>query len=176
MVLSRKIDGSLAKVPSMITGLMAPTMLRRCAYEPGQCTSDMSRLPPAVTVGNERGDIDAKLDETNRHPWCVVNTPFWASADVEAFKRSNCMGGPNCINRHCIGDPKGCELPPSCPVEPTSRDIAAWDDPKGSAVDEWARRGAINAGFAVFLYLKDVAENRGGLAKPTYDHCEALQP
>jgi hypothetical protein len=54
-------------------------------------------------------------------------------------------------------------------------DQDAWDDRTGSAVEEWARRGAINAGFAVFLYLSEIAK-AGGISKPTYDHCEAVQP
>src|SRR5262249_30741242 len=44
-VLSQKVDGSWAKVSNPMTGLTPPTMLRRCAYEPGQCTSDMSHTP-----------------------------------------------------------------------------------------------------------------------------------
>jgi hypothetical protein len=39
--------------------------------------------------------------------------------------------------------------------------------------DEWAIRGAANAGIAVLVYLQEV--RRGRLApRPTYDHCEEL--
>jgi hypothetical protein len=60
-----------------------------------------------------------------------------------------------------------------CPVSYPTQDPAVWDDVQGSAADEWALKGAMNAGFAVFLYLDSVARN-GGVAQPTYDHCEQL--
>ena len=37
----------------------------------------------------------------------------------------------------------------------------------------WANRGAINAGLAVFLYLDQVVVN-GLQPKPSYDQCELL--
>jgi hypothetical protein len=44
----------------------------------------------------------------------------------------------------------------------------------GYDADAWATRGAINAGFAVFLYLDGVA--KGSIHQiPSYDQCGQLQ-
>jgi sulfur relay (sulfurtransferase) complex TusBCD TusD component (DsrE family) len=45
----------------------------------------------------------------------------------------------------------------------------------GQAAIEWARRGAINAGLSVFLYLDSVMKGAVTI-QPSYDHCEELGP
>jgi hypothetical protein len=174
-IVSNALDdkGFPPKEASLVTGLTPPALLKRCAYEAGQCGPDKSRVPHA-TVGDERGRVSDTLDATNLHPWCVLGTTFDPTkADVAGFFKNVCMGGPNCVGGKCNGDPSGCQPPPMCPVQPALTDLDAWDDAVGSAADEWATRGAINAGFAVFLYLDSVAKN-GGVASPTFDHCEQL--
>src|SRR5262249_19108353 len=128
-----------------------------------------------VAVGDEKGVVSPILTADNLHPWCVLETKFLDQdkIDTESFFRDHCVGGADCLDGRCNG--ADCAPPPRCPVGATKADQAAWDDEVGTAADEWALKGAMNAGFAVFLYLDSVVRN-GGIAKPTYDRCEQLAP
>ncbi len=44
--------------------------------------------------------------------------------------------------------------------------------PSPDQLDQWALRGAINAGFSVFLYLESLAKNGG--PDPDYTECDKL--
>jgi hypothetical protein len=96
---------------------------------------------------------------------------------------------PWCIRRSYELDDKaiGPVPPPNYPRCPDSIDVASKSPSHEScqgasnthcwtAVDEnaWAIRGAINAGFAVFLYL-DALEKGNIHPVPDYDKCEQLQ-
>jgi hypothetical protein len=39
---------------------------------------------------------------------------------------------------------------------------------------QWATRGAINAGFAVFIFMEEVTSGR--LSPVRYDECQLLKP
>jgi hypothetical protein len=41
------------------------------------------------------------------------------------------------------------------------------------AIKTWTTRGAINAGYAVYLYLSELARS-GGKPQPPFDRCEQL--
>jgi hypothetical protein len=67
---------------------------------------------------------------------------------------------------------------PLCPDElfPTGMAVKnpLQDRVFGAVLDQWATRGAINAGFSVFLYLDRALKGEVKRA-PDYDHCELLQ-
>ena len=67
---------------------------------------------------------------------------------------------------------------PFCPESLLTDAFLMHQDPAlGAAnhdLEDWATRGAINAGFAVFLY-RDQLETAGANPKPSYDRCDLLQ-
>jgi hypothetical protein len=115
-------------------------------------------------VGNDRGGTDATgIAPDNLQPWC------YRASSSEPSQQPQC---PPSIDDGQGGIAEGVGLdftaekdqPPTCTNH-------CWGP---ADADRWATRGAINAGFAVFLYLD-------GLAKqtiprlPDYAHCEELQ-
>jgi hypothetical protein len=165
-----------------VTQLAAKPVIKRCAYAPDRCGLGSS-APKGQAVGDEEGRLSPNLSDENLHPWCVLRTlptdlrsetgkP--STFDIDVWFRDTCVGGADCVNGSCNGS--DCTRPPECPVGAEVTERAAWDDANASVANEWALKGAINAGFAVFLYLDDLAKHHGAVAKPTYDHCEQRQP
>jgi mono/diheme cytochrome c family protein len=114
-----------------------------------------SQYPPGVPVGNERGDVDATLLSTNEWPWCVDDTG--ATAAQEAWLAAQSV--PICPASVKMAS-HGCSLTP-----PTGACFG------NDAANQWAVRGAINAGMAVFLYVQSI---EGSAPPPDYDQCEQL--
>ncbi|HXI58459.1 MAG TPA: hypothetical protein VNO55_20470, partial [Polyangia bacterium] len=60
------------------------------------------------------------------------------------------------------------------PTQPSARLVSTYNQDDGTFSfpdgDKWATRGAINAGLAVFLYLKDL-ESSTTPPQPAYNHC-----
>ena len=103
---------------------------------------------------------------------------FIRPADYQAYLRAN--PGARVGNEHgdvtltaltgdnlwpwCVdqGDPQY----PACPkLDPTAQ-------PSAQELNAWAVRGAINAGLAVFLYLRDLEQMKA--PDPNYDQCDLL--
>jgi mono/diheme cytochrome c family protein len=124
-------------------------------------------------VMNHRGGIDQRIEKDNLMPTCV------AAADLAPQGNDPAPAPPM--------TPDGRPIP-TCPaslLEETTVDgllvrknaLGYVDNGSGSksfvGADEWAARGAANAGTAVLLYLSQV---RDGVItpKPAFDHCEQL--
>jgi mono/diheme cytochrome c family protein len=117
---------------------------------------DPSAFKSADRVGNHRGQLVTGLGADNLGPWCIQKLLENGAPKpvVEKFRHDNAIGGEDL---------------PYCPdgVEAHSWRFDA--DKK----QRWATRGAINAGYAVFVYVDRVMK---GLEKPIYyDQCELLQ-
>jgi hypothetical protein len=104
------------------------------------------------------------------------------------------LAASNCLLGSSSGTPPACNLFPWC-IPPDNQDAPTfaaaglplcsvvagsstcgdkcWSDDR---IDQWAIRGAINAGLAVYLYVdalvKDLAQ--GKPPKPSYDQCDKL--
>jgi mono/diheme cytochrome c family protein len=123
------------------------------AMPPGKMV-DASSYPPATPIGNESGAVDPSLSPGNEWPWCVDTTG--ATSAQQAWVAAN--GLPVC---------------PAAIVAPAHACAAG----PGTAcfgnveANTWAVRGAINAGFSVFLYVQSI---EGTAPPPDYDHCELL--
>lgn len=138
------------------------------AVQPMQNSEDQTQIiagalaaaadfPAGAPVGNQSGGVDPTLEPTNEWPWCVDSTQ--ATSTQAQFLAAN--GIPTC--------------PPS--VVATSQACA-----RGTAgttcfgldqANQWAVRGAINAGMGVFQYVESI-ENTG--PAPDYDQCNLLAP
>jgi mono/diheme cytochrome c family protein len=165
-------------------------VIRRDVFNSSKCNG-------TCLVGDERAGV-AALDTANLHPWCVAYA--WDTQNpsvLDPWLASKCVSGADCNAKgDCVGP--DCVHPPKCPVDGSqlgpSGDaytksqakvphwtIDGWDlhgDDQGNAVLgdaalAWARRGAMNAGLAVFLYLDRVAKGEI-VPKTTFDHCEQL--
>jgi len=115
-------------------------------------------------VGDDHGNIQPSLMPDNLFPWCIVKpTDAALAALAEAYVAANPLAG---------------ETMPFCPTDLlTDTLLMHQDQALGGAnhdLEDWATRGAINAGFAVFLY-RDQIETSGANPKPNYDRCDLLQ-
>jgi hypothetical protein len=122
-----------------------------------QETYDPSAFKSTDRVGNHRGQIVSGLTSDNLGPWCiqkVLGGDGQPLSVIEKYRQDNAIGG---------------EPLPYCP---DGAQAVSWrfDEEKKT---RWATRGAINAGYAVFVYVDRVMK---GLEKPVYyDQCEQLQ-
>jgi hypothetical protein len=112
--------------------------------------------PPGVPVGDGFGGVDPGLDPSNVWPWCVDGA---GATDAQmAWLTSSSL--PIC--------------PPAVLTEstycattlPTPTTCFGNDD-----ANQWAVRGAINAGMSVYLYVQSI-ENTG--PAPDYNQCQLL--
>ena len=111
-------------------------------------------------VGNELGQIDATLTgygadvaSPNLFPWCIE------SADSAGAKKADALAF---IAQNKL---------PVCPDCGTDK---CWTSDRQ---DEWATRGAINAGLAVYTYVDSLVTNlsQGKPPTPSYDQCDKLR-
>jgi len=124
--------------------------------------SFFSKLYPSnVAVGDQTGAIRPSLDSNNTAPWCVA-TP----TDADALTWFNQQVAAKAF--------------PACPAEAiveSNRFQGGGRDANGKRVlgdiDDWATRGAINAGQAVFVYLDEMISQGKGHAL-RYDECDQL--
>src|SRR6185369_14853146 len=99
-----------------------------------------SSYPASTTVGN-LGGLEASLSAGNVAPWCIqAPTDPVKLADAQAFVQARAVAGVAL---------------PFCPD-------AVFNSPPldVTTVDNWAKRGAINAGFAVYSYLSELANKQ----------------
>jgi mono/diheme cytochrome c family protein len=117
--------------------------------------------PSGAAVGNIRGAVEASLAPSNSFPWCVV-APTDAAKLVALHKLKGSDGSP---------------LPECPPALLETKNQLVDTDPAVavSDVDRFATRGAINAGFAVFVYLdRMISQGKGRILG--YNECEQLKP
>jgi mono/diheme cytochrome c family protein len=134
-------------------------------------------------LGNDRGDVEAEpgFSATNLRPWCyrrggtggTPRTPQCPSTIDDGRSAPRPVGGDNLGVGMVMPDDAGALLLPSCRGnDGASTDYHCWGPVEA---DQWATRGAINAGMAVYLYLQELA-NGSVTPLPPYDKCEALTP
>jgi len=104
------------------------------------------------------------LQPDNTMPWCILKP---ASSDLLSIAQQYVVD--NAVN----GTPL-----PLCPDSMTSgnyqmKQTAQTAGSTNNDLQNWATRGAINAGIAVFEYLDQVVA-QGLQPQPPYDHCELL--
>jgi hypothetical protein len=119
-----------------------------------------SMVPPSVyphgaAVGNERGAVEPSLVPTNEWPSCVDDTG--AKSDQEAYLSSNNLPiSPSQVKAASA----------ACVLSTTG--VGCFENDQAN---QWAVRGAINAGFSVFVYVRSI-ENTG---PPDFDQCSLLK-
>lgn len=114
--------------------------------------------PPDSLIGDERGRVAPGLTPSNQFPWCVMKPT--ATED-------------QLIAGDWVGKVRNNKPLPYCPqawIFNDSNKLTLED------IDTWTTRGAINAGFAVYAYLDELAQKvkAGGTAQPAFDRCEQL--
>jgi mono/diheme cytochrome c family protein len=124
--------------------------------------------PLDAPVLNQRGELKMGLTADNVFPVCVQKPS--GAADLAAAEAL--------LSAHPVGPGK--VKMPYCPdqvITASSSQLVATEDQDNrytfTDADAWATRGAVNAGVAVFLYLKKL-EADPTAAKTPYNHCELL--
>jgi mono/diheme cytochrome c family protein len=125
-----------------------------------------SGYPADTPVGDHHGKVAPLLGPDNVLPWCIV-TPSDAgqAAIAQKYAVDNAIDGtplPLCPDSLLSGNHQMLQDPPSL-------------DNGHDDLGNWATRGAINAGMAVFLYLDQIVV-KGLKPVPAYDRCEAANP
>jgi mono/diheme cytochrome c family protein len=131
--------------------------------------SALSLIDPGVYGSQPAGDqngLVGTLGIKNAFPWCI--------ATDEAIDTSTAAAAAAYVAANNL---------PACPIAvkvcPTTSPDGGGTPPCWSAdrMDQWAIRGAINAGLAVFTYVEGLVSGlaKGTPPKPTYDACEQLQ-
>jgi mono/diheme cytochrome c family protein len=114
-------------------------------------------------VGDQSGPGGA-LTSTNFFPWCVSLDQVSAKnqAAAQAFVLANQLPVcPMSIGAQCST------------TAPDGQTAPCWS---ADRMDQWAARGAINAGLAVYTYIDGLVTgfSQGKSPKPTYDQCGQL--
>jgi mono/diheme cytochrome c family protein len=119
------------------------------------------KYPANALVGNDHGEVETGIRATNLSPWCV-RRPAEATqqALADAYVKANSLP-------YCPASLVPPLVPPADSTPPGDTHLTK------AAQNDWATRGAINAGLAVFVYLDGLV--RGTVPpKPSYDRCEQL--
>jgi hypothetical protein len=115
--------------------------------------------PADTLIGDQLGRNQDSLKPDNEFPWCLMKP-----TDPE----EQLIAGDYVAKVR-----KGRPLP-WCPAtwQFTDSNKLTLED-----IDNWTTRGAINAGFAVYTYLEQLARDskQGGKAQPAFDRCEQLK-
>jgi mono/diheme cytochrome c family protein len=114
-----------------------------------------SLYPAATPVGDERGGVDPSLATTNEWPWCVDDTAA-TGAQTAWIAANNLPVCPDSI----LTQSHGCATGQST--------TNCFDN---DAANQWAVRGAINAGLSVFTYVRSI-ENSS--PPPDFNQCSQL--
>jgi hypothetical protein len=114
-----------------------------------------SAYPPNTPVGNHSAGVDPSLVATNEWPWCVNDAG--ASAAQESSYANN--GLPIC-------PPAVKAAAGACSTHQPGATCFGTEE-----ANHWAVRGAVNAGFAVFLYVESIESSQ---PKPDYNQCDQL--
>ena len=121
--------------------------------------------PANTPVGDHLGRVRSSVETDNWLPWCVVKpTESTAAAAAESYVASHPLDG---------GTMPFC--PPSLLVAQFRMQQDSLEANDLRDLENWATRGAINAGFAVFQYLQQTVSH-GLSPKPSNDRCEQLAP
>jgi hypothetical protein len=116
-----------------------------------------SAYPAGAPVGDQRGRIENGITAANTAPWCILrpSDPAVLQA-VQSYWEEHASAGAE---------------PPYCPdafIEVETNWVTEQE------AERWATRGAMNAGFSVFLYLDALA--KGKIQRPVpHNRCEDLQ-
>jgi len=125
--------------------------------------------PAGTPIGNSKGQVEPTLTTATDTPWCVKEP---ADATARAWLATQvALKGP------------GDTTAPKVPICPQSFVVDANKFKGGTTdsnsvytpgdIDDWAARGAINAGQAVFVYL-DAMISQGKGRDLRFDECEQL--
>jgi hypothetical protein len=134
-----------------------------------------SDYPRDAAVGDGSGQTRSSLDANNLSPWCVVRPPLFRikkNLTGELVRTESIV-----LDRFEDYQRRTGRTLPICPAN-----VALPEDPgrivanplkRDREVEDWALRGAMNAGMSVFLYLDALSK---GKVKPVpaYNHCEEL--
>jgi hypothetical protein len=121
-----------------------------------------AKYPANTPVGDGAGDVQPSLTPDDDTPWCVLQP---TDSDSQAWLTTQHAADGNPL--------------PVCPAPAVTEDnrFKAPKDANGQPlrgdIDDWAARGAINAGQAVFVYL-DQMISQGKGRDLTYDECDQL--
>jgi mono/diheme cytochrome c family protein len=116
------------------------------------------RYPTTAPVMDHRGRLATGITQDNLFPWCAKKMdPLRVASDPALPERAKAE----------FERVTGADDVPYCPDELLVESLT--DEQK----EDWTLRGAINAGFATYVYIDRLVR---GLAQPTvaYDHCEEL--
>jgi mono/diheme cytochrome c family protein len=128
------------------------------------------KYPANTAIGDGAGNREASLTADNTTPWCVL-----APAD-DPGDQGVTAAAQAWLDTQKTRD--GSPLP-VCPAAAVTEDdrFKAGKDANGNVlrgdIDDWAARGAINAGQAVFVYL-DHMISQGKGRDLRYDECDQL--
>ena len=124
-----------------------------------------AKYPANAPIGDGYGNVQPSLTPDNVTPWCVQATdPNDAAAQAWFSMQRSLDGKPLPV---CPDVAVALENRFANPTDPMTGTPARGD------MDDWATRGAINAGQAVFAYL-DLMVSQGHGRDPHYDECELL--
>lgn len=125
--------------------------------------------PAGTPIGNSKGQVEPTLTATTDTPWCVKDpvdpdAKAWLAAQVALKGPSDTVAPklPICPASFVVDDNK---------FKGGTTDSNSVYTP--GDIDDWAARGAINAGQAVFVYL-DGMVSQGKGRDLRFDECEQL--
>ena len=147
----RRVCSLNNRLPIRVIDVIEPAGggLPRTVYNYGSFY-DGAPYPPGTPVGDHRGKIVDGVSPDNLFPWCI-RTPTEPSK-LAFLDQYRIDGRPL----------------PMCPNAILSTPFSADD------IDAWTTRGALNAGFSVFLFLNELAHGR--VDRVRYNECEKLEP
>ncbi|MEP6652024.1 MAG: hypothetical protein ABJA82_01615 [Myxococcales bacterium] len=132
--------------------------------------ADQGAYPADAPVLDDRGRVTSGIQRDNTFPMCIRKPAAPAQlAPAEQYLAAHPVGGaggpriPYCPDR-LFQDPKSI-------LQSTQNEMG---DHQLIGADHWAARGAINAGFAVFLYLDKLVKGEV-TPHPAFNHCEQLK-
>jgi mono/diheme cytochrome c family protein len=135
--------------------------------------------PSDAPVLDDHGRVQSSLTPDNLFPWCIEKPPAPdQQAASDALMLAQYGSGtplPYCpdalFTREASGKATYQLVESQCCVDGTCDQEPAYNQNQCD-ISRWSARGAINAGFSVFLYLDQIA--RGATPKLQYNECERL--
>jgi mono/diheme cytochrome c family protein len=135
--------------------------------------------PASALVMDQRGHIVNGITPDNVFPLCLVRpTDPTQAGYADTFRNANPVGGPAgnlipyCPSELFATGPNGAGM-----VTQKWQLAYTYDPSMGGNVytdaNDWATRGAINAGLAVFLYVDGLSKGTI-VPKPPYNQCERI--
>ncbi len=156
-ILQPSPDGSLSLKVAVITDKSDNLVIDGANGEAPGSILPASSYPAGQPVGNAAGGTDPSLVATNLWPWCVDERAATSSqaAWISSAGLPICPGSVKAASDACLHG-----------QSPATGTCFGNDE-----ANRWAVRGAINAGFSVFLYVQSI-ENSS--PPPDYNQCELL--